>query len=99
MEGWRQRLGFCWVVAGSRGGIEGFCPLSFPRNCNRSVLAVKGSLRRETRAPFTAPGRSELLSAIEGKRALAKAKSKSHLTDTGILMEGDFAQNPCHAGP
>ena len=63
-------------------------PLSFPRNCNRSFLAVKGSLRRETRAPLTAPGRSELLSAIEGKGGSGKAKSKSHLTETGILMEG-----------
>jgi len=95
MEGWRQRLGFWWIVAGSRGGIEGHrgvpsAPLPFPRNFNRSVLAVKGSLRRETRAPLTAPGRSELLSAIKERGALGKAKSKSHLTDTVILMEGDL---------
>jgi hypothetical protein len=55
--------------AAARGSV---CPLSFPRNCNRSVLAVKGSLRRETRAPLTAPGRSELLSAMKERGALEK---------------------------
>jgi hypothetical protein len=98
----KERLGFdglLWVhQVGSRATASGSVfPLSFPRNCNRSALAVKGSLRRETRAPLTAPGRSELLSAMKEWGALGKAKSESHLTDTGILMEGDYAQNP-HPG-
>jgi len=42
-------------------------------------------------APLTAPGRSELLSAMKEREALGKAKSKSHLTETGLLMEGDSA--------
>ena len=34
-------------------------PLSLPVYGSRSVLAVKGSLRRAQGAPWTAPGRSE----------------------------------------
>ena len=84
---------YCWFHS-SRGIESDFkrfvgC-LSFPRNGNRSVLALKGSLRRETHAPLTAPGRSEPLSAMKEREALGKAKSKSHLTETGLLMEGEF---------
>ena len=41
-------------------------PLSLALNDSRSVLAVKGPLRRF--APWTAPGRSEGMAIYEGKR-------------------------------
>ena len=40
-------------------------PLSLALNDSRSVLAVKGPLRRF--APWTAPGRSEGMTVYEGK--------------------------------
>ena len=59
------------------GGYSGFlvgrcelgCRIPFPSPSydSRSVLAVKGSLRRVKRAPLTAPGRSEAHNLYEGK--------------------------------
>ena len=42
-------------------------PLSLASHDSRSVLAVKGSLRRAKRAPLTAPGRSRGRNLYEGK--------------------------------
>ena len=44
---------------------QGLTPLSLASHDSRSVLAVKGSLRRF--APWTAPGRSEGMAVYEGK--------------------------------
>jgi len=44
-----------WVAGGSRGRD----PLSLLDHSSRSVLAIKGSLRRACGPPLTAPGRSE----------------------------------------
>ena len=42
-------------------------------------------------APLTAPGRSGLSPLLKERGALRKTISKSHLTDTGTLTEGDSA--------
>ena len=58
---------------GSSGFLVGRCelgcriPFPSPSYDSRSVLAVKGSLRRAKRAPLTAPGRSEAHNLYEGK--------------------------------
>ena len=51
------------------GRCELGCRIPFPSPSydSRSVLAVKGSLRRAKRAPLTAPGRSEAHNLYEGK--------------------------------
>ena len=60
-------------MLGSSGFLVGRCelgcriPFPSPSYDSRSVLAVKGSLRRAKRAPLTAPGRSEAHNLYEGK--------------------------------
>ena len=51
------------------GRCELGCEIAFPSPSydSRSVLAVKGLLRRAKRAPLTAPGRSEAHNLYEGK--------------------------------
>jgi hypothetical protein len=101
MEGWRQRLGFCWIVAGSRSGIEGDSegfrlPPFLPARLQQIGPRRQGFATPRNPRALDRSGQSELLSAIEGRGALGKAKSKSHLTDTGIL-EGDYTHGSCLA--
>ena len=60
------------VVGGCGLGTRN--PLSLSSYDSRSVLAVKGSLRRAKRAPLTAPGRSEVHNLYEGKGIKATSR-------------------------
>ena len=62
----RRTLGYSGFLVGR---CELGCRIPFPSPSydSRSVLAVKGSLRRAKRAPLTAPGRSEAHNLYEGK--------------------------------
>ena len=54
-----QINGLFRLWSGPPGRQRGANPLSLPVYGSRSVLAVKGSLRRAQDAPLTAPGRPE----------------------------------------
>ena len=60
------------LLGGYSGFLVGRCelgcgiPFPSPSYDSRSLLAVKGSLRRAKRAPLTAPGRSEAHNLYEG---------------------------------
>ena len=64
------------------GRCELGCRIPFPSPSydSRSVLAVKGSLRRAKRAPLTAPGRSEAHNLYEGKGI----RGTSHLSTISV---------------
>ena len=70
-------------------------PFSLAPNDSRSVLAVKGSLRRF--APWTAPGRSEGMTVYEGKGGMQISASDfvSHLILFDSIAPQTRAFGPC----